>query len=969
MATNVKLSSVLDTMTAYKNNPLKMIDASYTALKAAYDGDIDIVDASNPFVFLLEQSALTTVAAIEETNAATRASSTILATNMEELYPHLSSDDLIGLVAKPASCYVYIFFDQSEIISKMLPVANTGIKKITIPRDSVFTVAGYDLLLQYPVDIKMMPSGSLSIEYDTTQSSQFKTISSNEVEWSSFRSSDSVQYLRIKIHVEQIKKKTKIVNMTATSGLRTDVAYSTKPYAALVYYRTNSTDEWESLQTTGSTYHFNPDVATANVRFLTTKFRITVPVNYYLNNMVGKQLKICTYETHGALAINLDTYKPNDWDYSWAVTDNEELNTYSAALPGLRTIIIHSDDRLTGGSLPDTFTTIKSKVIARTLGKQTTPVTANELDSYMSDLGFKIVKKVDTVTDRIYYATRSLPDPNIATLSSRPGLSQNLVALTLANATNAYGVNQQNANAVVITPSALFQVVNGIYTPITSSKYATISSYNPTKLCNHLKSNKYTFTPFHYCLDNTSGNFSVRAYYLSQPYVDYKTFVASNEDTEISISTAAGYTLEKTDTAYILTFITSGSDNFIDLEDEDISVSLSIVAPNESTRSYFHATLDSRTTSGQRRYKVTIPTRFFVDATDNLMLNNAILNGQTASISVGLVSTFDLIYCIKGAARPNPSSFDDLIDTKTLGTLYRGLSHEKFQIAFGKALNNLWVQYRSSPTATQYLTYPEDVYSTYPKNIYQVGPDGLEFTLVNGTLVWNTLEHRAGDIVMRNGSPVIKHAAGETVFDAEGLPVVNPAYVPNMVRQISLTMFDAIYNFSTDEATQDYMQSVVQSMVKWITQDLVTANNAVLELTKIYYYPKTELGYVNVITPDSTVITVDAKQKFTVTAYVAKKTIKDEKQTAALTQSIITAIKQGLDSEVISTSKILSMIRATSSEELIDVQITSLVNDKYKFLTMANGNQRLSLGAKLVALPDRRTVVQDDVNIIFTAYD
>lgn len=144
-----------------KNNPTLIARTYFELLDEISNGEIDILDPNNPFVYLLEVSAMSSYSAISESFINMRKSFPSLAHNAEEIYAHMAEEDFIGVYATPASAKFLFLFELNDLRAKMVKVydevtyINTGIKnytgerKITIPRNTEVIIDNTKFSLSY----------------------------------------------------------------------------------------------------------------------------------------------------------------------------------------------------------------------------------------------------------------------------------------------------------------------------------------------------------------------------------------------------------------------------------------------------------------------------------------------------------------------------------------------------------------------------------------------------------------------------------------------------------------------------------------------------------------------------------------------------------------------------------------------------------------------------------------------------
>ncbi len=101
---NIITSSVLlQNAINYKSNPNLIQQNILNYLQGITNGQVDVVDPTNPFVFLLEASTVNSAAAIYEAEILSQRQYPSLARTVEDLYLHMNDTDYIDVFSAPAN--------------------------------------------------------------------------------------------------------------------------------------------------------------------------------------------------------------------------------------------------------------------------------------------------------------------------------------------------------------------------------------------------------------------------------------------------------------------------------------------------------------------------------------------------------------------------------------------------------------------------------------------------------------------------------------------------------------------------------------------------------------------------------------------------------------------------------------------------------------------------------------------------
>ena len=135
MATSI--AALKDSINEVRYNPAAIQRRVFDTLEQVSNGEVDVVDPSNPFVFLLEASSVLTSASMEEAENLTRQLYPSMALTEDELYLHMSDQDYVGRFSSPSRTMFTVLFNKEELMQRAVDVGENGVRKITIPRQRV----------------------------------------------------------------------------------------------------------------------------------------------------------------------------------------------------------------------------------------------------------------------------------------------------------------------------------------------------------------------------------------------------------------------------------------------------------------------------------------------------------------------------------------------------------------------------------------------------------------------------------------------------------------------------------------------------------------------------------------------------------------------------------------------------------------------------------------------------------------
>jgi hypothetical protein len=731
----------------------------------------------------------------------------------------------------------------------------------------------------------------------------------------------------------------------------------------------NNDKSWTELETTHNLQIYDPTVPTAVIQVFDTRVDVSIPIIYTTTGKVRNALRIDIYQTKGDLTLPLINYSFADFSAKWIAIDATESNEYVAALLGLKTILFYSRSVVSGGRGALSFNELRSRVIQNNVGPQITPITNIQLQSSIEDNGYDVIKNIDTITNRIFLATKLMPKPADERLITAAASGVSTVVLSFNECALAQGAIVHN-NAVTLTPEALYLNDNGITKLVTITEYAALQALTGSQKCVLVNSSNYFYSPFHYVLDATSTNFNVRPYYLDSPEILSKSFIQENAETGFQASVDQNFQIEKTTTGYRLTLQTISNDAFKALPDNQVFCQLSFKTPLQPIASFMVGVQAVRDPSAERVFVFEMTSNFNLDSNDSLDQTAFSFSPTPLATNSSLLQVFDIFFATSSTVPANLkfTDIDNSLGKFQLPTNTVGITHEQMKIRFGYSLNTLWSQARSVLSSVPYKTYATNVPNVYLEDVYNINPvTGSAFTVDgNGTIQYTYLHRKNNPVLDSQGNPLFLHLAGEPQLDNEGNPIPEDGYQSQMIRNVDITMIEGAYRFATDSVAADYRKLISSSLVSWLTNDLVNLNSNLLDQTKIYFYPKQTQGDIRIISKDGIESKIPAGQSFVVTLHITEEADKNSKLKENLIKTTIKTIDSSIKNLTTAVSTIEYALKNQYGSDVIGVKLNGLGGSAdFNTITILDGSNRLSIKKILVAQPDNQLIVTEDVTVEF----
>lgn len=972
MTSSVKVADLLGNIKTYAYNAAGMQRAAMAAYKAINDGTVDIVDATNPFVYAIEYSSVNAAAIMQNAAALTRRQYPAAATTFEELYLHMSDPDYANIFALPTQALFYLAISKQQLEDALVLDQDTGISKVTIPRNTKFLAAGTPFSLQYPIDIRKLEHGALQIVYDVSKPTALQNIDTNVIDYSTIYGLDGREYIRFAVETQQFQI-TSITNpFDATSGFYTTVAFNDQYYAARVYV-SNTDGSWREIAVTYTDQVYDPLTPTAVLQVVNNKLAVRLPLVYITTGLISGKMRIDVYQTQGPMDLQLGNYAPDNFLAQFDYIDENDSSVYTSAFKTITDIAPFAQDATTGGRAALTFEQLQLRVIQSANGPRKIPITPSQIQATLLDLGYTLVKHVDTLTDRIYWATKALPIPNSASLVTSANAGVATIVTQVGQADSLQGC-YNHTTGMTIGSKALVKNTNGVTALLTKAAYASLLALPLADRTSALNSGKYSYTLFHYVLDNTTDSFVVRPYYMDEPRIAARSFIQENPGTGLQASIGANFGVIKTDTGYRLTLTTKSNDAYKLLADAEVFCQLAMISPSQSAPGYMLGTQLTRDQATDERVFIFDISSFYdVDSTNALSLPS--FNTSTAGFvpRCNLQQQFSVLFgTTNGAALQTPTTaIDQQLGTFQLSGAAIGITHEHLTLVFGYALDTLWNSYRSFASTIPYQTYQADVPMHYTTDQYAIDPiTGSKLNVVNGAIQYN-ITHRAGDPVLDgNSHPVYLHKTGDLILDVFNRPIPVENYQTIVSRAVDLMTLDGVYQFANDPVTLAYVQQIKTSLLTSLTQDLVQLNAEALERTKIYYYPAITQGNVNVLADNNQQVNLEAAQSLKAVIYVDELVFNNKALTASIQAATVKTLSSYLAANnTVANSAMEKALAATYGSDVKEVVVSGLGGGaNYRVLTVTDDSTKLSVRKVLKLLPNGQLAVQEDISVVFTIH-
>ena len=411
--------------------------------------------------------------------------------------------------------------------------------------------------------------------------------------------------------MEQYALTSHLVPLNVNLGFNHTFDFSDLFYYCRVYSRIDK--KWKELVTTHSKEVFDYTEATARLLLLDKKINIFIPQTYITNRLVSDEIRIDIYTTKGDISINLGNFTQENSKYQWRDLDSDNKNIFSSPLGRLSSLALYSDSVITGGNDGESFTAIRERVIKSRL-RRNVPIKSTELEVFLADRGYELIKSVDNITSRVLLAAKELPTYENSQISVQGSISN--IAIREHELDRSKIVF--HGSSYTLLPTIFFKYVDNLVTMMTQSEEDYLLSLEPEDLIIYLANNDISYNPFHYVFDYSSNLLSLVPYSLTNPTLLSRQKIS--EDTGLGYQiTTDRINLEYHADRYVIKLSTTANKEVKELADNEIVAQLSFIPAGDAVPVYMNGELIG-TSGGERIFEFNLKTDFDINRDHNLAL-------------------------------------------------------------------------------------------------------------------------------------------------------------------------------------------------------------------------------------------------------------------------------------------------------------------------------------------------------------
>lgn len=876
------------------DNPNHLLDATWEFLALAMNGEVDIVDCSNPTVFLLESSVTHTCSALDKIEQSTRNGYASLSVDMEGLYRHMGDKDFEDIFAVPGFGYFRFIIEKSSYL-KALSVNSSGVEEVVFAKDTVVTVG--ESHFQFDRALAIQGSGQISVvqypEDDTANPSDTSVLDVFTI-----KDDAGIEYIIFDTKLRQLLKTSSSFDVTNSVAFEETMEFTGDFCQAKLYRRVNGS--WSEIDTTFADQRYDISKPIVLLKVVGQTLTLSLSPSTLLNQDVGNELLAIVYSTDSGVVGEYLTKTTVDGFQNQNLL--RELNTQEAAVSNIAFEVSLIGTNY-GGQSALSEEALRSRIISNSTGTNDAPVTNNNMVVSVKDYGYDLISLRTQLNQQEWIVSSGIAD--IDPIHLGIGIAYESIRTNM-DGLEETGLLRRFTGSNTLLPELL---IDGSDSTISNSGYVlNLRLLNVPERIKQINNLDLRYSPLHYQIVEDNGLLSMLPYQLTLPTIDTIN-IRHRNDTGVARMATQAVTVNYRETGYQIRVGLKNHDGFEGRVATEFFAQLSWVV--NGVRVFIPLSV-SAGVDYPFIGEALIPTEWELDG-DNIVVSAMDSTGATDNYHMPLNGAISIYY---GFRYVDSGYVGGILQEEIYSpsSNYYPVAKEDLTIKFGTSLPNLYRDITTVGDVVEYETYSDDVIATNDSTAIRIDNNSpLPFTLdsecrvqfkeptyqndpildQNGDIVYL---HRKGDFVLQNGQPVVK-SVDERLFDLE------------------LMTFDAKYLFATDPDTINYVDEVLSFIQTSATTNLSEVVALGGDHTQVYYRPSTSVGKYG---------SIERELSPTINVYVADGITQDETLVEQLQASILKIFRVKLLSNETSVSRLTTALEDELTAIVTDINITGM---------------------------------------------
>lgn len=931
----ITIEDALGELSQYKYFPNKIVNISLNRLNDMLNGMVDFVDPSNPFVYLLETSALNTAYAIQEYTLLTRRLYPRLANNESDLYLHMSDFDFLGIYSEPAYANITFNFLLNDITTKAYYDSTLGRRILKIPRNFQVSVDKYVFTITSAIYLVRNDNGVIDIYYENQTYDNLFPVTTNHIDFKVVKINQEETYVQFQINAPEVLIESTEIPIEKSKLFRGTLTYTQNRqfYYFKAYYYLNQ--KWNEMLVTHTqdVYDINKPTCIIEVLKDTNEVNYYIPSVYINNNLLGSKVKFLIYTTNGPIDVNFLNYNVTDFQATYAnIFPDVELDDTTAPL-NIISKVIYIEEEVVGGKNQIDFATLKESVIDNSIGDRKLPITRNQLSFEASQLNFNLITDVDVITNRIFLLSLNLPNAK----TRYPVAKLNLDILEYKTTISEIAQNKNNVyvfsdSLLSIAKGAIFKLGDNWLDFLSVDEYTNLLNLSQEALVYELNNNHYFATLFHYIIETKNNTVDFRAYDIEDPQLSNINFKLFNDTSQIGMNTSS-ISIEKTQVGYTLSLMTNLKKYRNDFTAYDIDVYL--VYTDDNNSNFFLKGSLYTIVDDNPLYKFYIDSNFIINSDNQILITNFTdSNAIATSIWMPLKTNLSILYVTNNLSKNyKANDIDSYFVGSFLANGFASITLEEIELTFGVNLERLYRRTHSAVTGYDYEVYTENIPLRYDTNVYDDN---------------NNIIHYKGEIVKdEHGNVVYQYKIGEIKLDENNQPIIRN--VRDTLRFFNFCFIDYRALVATNPNIVNYVTYLRNYISANCTENAAKFNDLLLENTESFLTIPKNIDYIKVLS-ENIQYYIPSMQVFNVVVYVREQVYLDNNTRDKISYTIIKLLDEYLyNNTILIKTQVLDIIYNEIKSYVKSITFSLFTELNSEYIEILDANARISLDKKITS--------------------
>lgn len=288
---------------------------------------IDVVTATSPFMMLLESTASLSAALAIESRNIIRKKFPSLATSMDDLFPHLTDNELQYIFAQPSEAKIRFYMEVTKLKEYGYRPQRANYFETQIPSGTKVQVHDYIFTIINPVIVRIYDK--TETPYVEVKTSKDKlaypdpSIINSKRDYKIMHGNTPVPFIQFDLPIKQVTVNTVSRTINRSTGCEVTVPLTNQYCASTVYVKGASSNNREvEVEQTFSEDYLDPSTPKVYVKLGDKSVTFKVPDIYVRSGLLSGELRIQVYETMGLINIPLKSFTPDQFNITFGDRDD-----------------------------------------------------------------------------------------------------------------------------------------------------------------------------------------------------------------------------------------------------------------------------------------------------------------------------------------------------------------------------------------------------------------------------------------------------------------------------------------------------------------------------------------------------------------------------------------------------------------------------------------------------------------------